>query len=119
MASDSSSVRAYMRTTRFAFVRRLHAPIDALLAAGGDFDRLARASSGVEQSRAVSPSQFELRPCTLLVVLQIVVDVGREDDFVVLDEEPRRLQADDQVLAGDDFGVALRRPSCRGPCPRR
>ena len=42
-----------------------------------------------------------------LLGLEIVVDVGRQDDFVLLDEEPRRLQADDQVLPGDDLGLAL------------
>ncbi len=35
------------------------------------------------------------------------MDDGREDHFVGLDEEPRGLQADDQVLAGDDVGLAL------------
>ena len=32
---------------------------------------------------------------------------GGEDDFVVLDEEPRGFHADDEVLAGDDVGLAL------------
>ena len=39
--------------------------------------------------------------------LEVVVDVGREDDLVLLDEEPRGLQADEQVLGGDDLGLAL------------
>src|SRR4029450_5108313 len=41
-----------------------------------------------------------------LVGLEVVVDVGREDHFVFLDKEPRRLEAHDQVLAGDDLGFA-------------
>ena len=42
---------------------------------------------------------------TRLLRLQIVVHDGRQHDLVGLDEEPRGLQADDQVLAGDDVGL--------------
>ena len=51
--------------------------------------------------------QKQFRP-HLLVLLEVVVNVGRQHDFVPLDEEARRLQADQQVLGGGDLvgGVA-------------
>ncbi len=42
-----------------------------------------------------------------LLRLELVVDVGREHDLVLLDEEPGRLEPDEQVLGRDDLGLAL------------
>ena len=69
-----------------------------------------RASSiGLCRESSVSPSiavQFQ-HDLHGLLRLQVVMHVGREHDLVLLDEEPRGLQADDEVLAGDDVGLAL------------
>ena len=104
IASDSSSVTAFMRTIGFAFVDDLHAPIDALLAAGGNFDLLHEVVA-LHRRRGLSLG-ISSETVTSFSLLEIVVDVRREDDFVLLHEEPRRLQADDEVLARDDFGFA-------------
>ena len=44
---------------------------------------------------------------TAFLRLELVVDVGREHDLVLLDEEPRRLEPDEQVLGRDDLRLAL------------
>ena len=111
MASDSSSVSACMRTTASPSCADFHAPIDAQFAAGGHFDLLRQRRVIGVQALAV---EFQAPRFTCLADLQIVVHVGREHHFVLLDEEPRRLQPDDQILARDDFGS----PSpTRVPCP--
>ena len=74
------------------------------LAAGRDFDLSASLIARAAAVRLPSSSSDDLH---LLLGLQVVVHVGREHDFVLLDEEPRGLQADDEVLAGDDFGLAF------------
>ena len=81
----------------FAFGDDFDAPIDARFAIGGDFDRAGRFIERL-QRRAVE-LQFDLH---LLLGLQVVVNDGRENDFIAFDEESRRLQADDQVLGRDD-----------------
>ncbi len=65
-------------------------------------DRLLQIRSGLRAYRLRAPAARGLA-----WPLQIVVHVGREHDFVVLDEEPRRLQPHDDVLARDDFGRAF------------
>ena len=40
-----------------------------------------------------------------LLGLQVVMHDGREHDLVGLDEKPRGLHADDEILAGDDVGL--------------
>ena len=102
MASDSSSVRAFMRTTaspsRATFTRqstRFSPPAS-----------IVTFCVSVAERRQTVAIQFE-DDFDRFGGLEIVVDVGRQDDFVLLDEEPRRLQADEQVLPGDDFGFPL------------
>jgi hypothetical protein len=86
-----------------AFATHLHAPVDAGLAAGSTFTASRRVRRGLERLAV----QFERDLHLFLAVVQVVVDVGREHHLVLLDEEPRRLQAEDEVLAGDDLGLAL------------
>ena len=42
-----------------------------------------------------------------LLRLELVVDVGRQHDLVLLDEEPGRLEPDEQVLGRDDLRLGL------------
>ena len=72
----------------FPFADDLDSPIDAHLAAGRHFDLPHRSPSGTR----LPPRQLQ-RHLDLLLGLQIVVDDCRQDDFVFLDEEPRRLRA--------------------------
>ena len=97
-----------------ALVEDLDAPVDARLAVGVDLDGAGSAWS-MRLERLAVQFQDDLHA---LLRLQVVVDVGRQDHLVLLHEEPRGLQADDQVLAGDHVGLRLRRPWCRGPWPR-
>ena len=79
-----------------------HAPIDAHLAAAGHFD-LPREI--VKRGKAF-PIQFQSHG-HLLGGFQIIVDIGRQHDFVFLDKEPRGLLTDDQIFSRDDIGIAL------------
>ena len=97
-----------------AFASHLHAPIDACLAAGGHLDLL----HGISQRDQSSLSPNSSDHLHLLLGLQIIMDIGRQHDFIFLDEESRGLQADDEILAGDDLGLALRRLWSPGPAPR-
>ena len=62
---------------------------------------------------AVSPSGCEDAAIELehdldgLLGLELVVDVGRQHDLVLLDEEPGRLEPDEQVLGRDDLRLGL------------
>src|SRR5262249_40802052 len=87
---------------RLALGGDLDTPIDALVGAGLDADLLHQVA-GRGQDATV---QFQ-RNFHILIGLQVVVDVGGQDDFVFLGEESRRLQADDEVLLGDDLGRAF------------
>ena len=87
----------------FAFVDGFHAPIDALFAAGRNFDGLLGVASAV---RAYLPSSSS-RDFHLLCGRQVVVNVALSTTSSRLDEEPRRLHADDEILARDDFGRCL------------
>ena len=97
-----------------ALVLHLDAPVDPFFAAGRDHHDLRQLVEG-NQGAAV---QFE-GDVHLLGLLEVVVDVGRQDDLVFLREEARGLQTDDQVLLGRDRRPRPGRPWCRGPCPRR
>ena len=95
-----------------AFVGDLHPPVDPVLRAGGDLDGLGRLVQRLEHAA------FELEhDLNRLLRLELVVDVGREHDLVLLDEEPRRLEPDEQVLGGDDLGLALADPGSRAHGP--
>ena len=78
---------------------RFHAPIDALLAAGRNCDRLLQLFRPFE--RIAREFQLHLH---LFFIWQVIVDVGRKNNFVAFDKEARRLQPHDEVLAGDNFG---------------
>ena len=51
------------------------------------------------------------------LLLELVVDVGRQHDLVLFDEEPRRLESDEQVLGRDNFrfGLSNLGPEAHGP----
>ena len=85
-----------------ALLGHLHPPIDAHLAASGHLDLL----HGIAQRHEFVVAQFQGH-LNLLLGFQIVLDIGRQHHFILLDEESRGLQPDDEVLAGDDFGLAL------------
>ncbi len=70
-----------------ALLDRLDAPVHASFAVRFDLDGLFRFAHRFE-ALAVN---FEDR-LDVLRVLKVVVDVGREDDLVLLDEEPGRLK---------------------------
>ena len=93
-----------MRTTASPSSMTLTRQSTRCLAVGGD--RRPVCVSSAPSAASVPPSSSS-DDVDLLLGLQVVVHVGREHDFVLLDEEPRGLQADDQVLVGDDFGLAL------------
>ena len=87
---------------RLAVFDRLHAPIDARLAAGRDFDRARRLAQRGQRLAL----QLE-HDADRFGRFQMVMHVGREDDFVRLDKEPRRLHPQQQVLRRDDLGLSL------------
>ena len=104
-----------------ALVENLHPPIDPRLAVGLHFQRRVEHLAGVQHYRMAGlrrelvslrdhfqalAVQFERHLHTLLT-LQIVVNDGRKDHLVALHEEPRDLEADDQILAGNNVGEAL------------
>ena len=97
---------------RLAFAHRLHRPIDAGFRARGDFDR---ARFGVHRLQRVAV-EFERDPHGLRRVV-IVLHNGGEQAFIALDEEPWRLQADEEVLRRDDFRAALADAGAAGERP--
>ena len=86
-----------------AFVGDLHPPVDPVLRAGGDLARSATSRSSGSQDAALE-LEHDLDG---LLRLELVVDVGREHDLVLLDEEPWGLKPDEQVLGRDDLGLGL------------
>ena len=96
----------------FAFPDRLHLPVDPFLAARLDLDLLAGLAGDFEGAA------IQFQDCRdLLRLVQIVVDVGGKDDLVAFDKEARRLQAEQQILAGHDLGRAFADPGALGECP--
>ena len=102
MASDSSSVSAFMRTTAWPSWTTLTRQSTRCSPPAAISTVCAGSSSGCQHAAV----QFE-DDLDGLLRLELVVDVGREHDLVLLDEEPRGLQPDEQVLVGDDLGLAL------------
>ncbi len=72
---------------------------------------------------AVSPSGSQDAAIELqhdldgLLRLELVVDVGRQHDLVLLDEEPGSLEPDEQVLGGHDFRLGLAHLGARAHRP--
>ena len=91
-----------MRTRCLAFVDDLHAEINALLRAGFDLHGVAARTERLQDAAFELENNLHGFP-----VLELVVDVGREDDFVFLDEEPRSLETDEQVFGCDDLRLGL------------
>src|SRR5207245_8179569 len=85
-----------------ALVLDLDLPVDALLAAGGYLDLLGGVAEDLEGAALDLQGDGDV-----LGGLEVVVDVGGEDDLVLLGEEARRLEADEEVLLGEDLDVAL------------
>lgn len=97
-----------------AFAGDFDAPVDSLLAVGFQFERLRRIAERFESaSFEFEDSLDRLRRS------EIVMDVRREDDFVGFDEEPRSLQAKEQVLLRGDHGggFADAAAAAEGPGP--
>ena len=112
MASDSSSVSAFMRTTASPSWTTLTRQSTRCSPPAAISTVCAVAPSGCEHAAVEFEDDLDL-----LLRLEVVVDVGREHDLVLLDEEPRGLQADEQVLGGDDLGLALADPASRAHGP--
>jgi len=114
---------------RLAGGQHFHAPVDALFAFGIDFDftfaiRMNGAvgwlavGAGHAQHGQLQAGAFELQDdLHSLFRGEIVVDVGRDHDLVLLRKEARRLQADEQVLGGDGLRLALPHPRARAQRP--
>ena len=85
-----------------ALVRDLHPPVDPVLRAGVDF----HGPRGVVHRLEHAALELE-HDLDRLLGLELVVDVGREHDLILLDEEARGLKPDEQILGGDDLGLAL------------
>ncbi len=85
----------------FAFLDGLGAPVNAGFGASSNDDGLSRWRHHL-QAGAVK-FQFDLDG---LGRRQVVVDIGGENHLVFLHQEARRLQAEDQVFAGDQLSCA-------------
>ena len=87
---------------RLPFVDDLHAQVDSLFRPGSDLHGACAVAHWLEHT----PFQLQ-HDLHGLRFLEFVVNVGREDDFVLLDEEPRSLKPDEQVLGSDDLRLGL------------
>ena len=81
----------------------LDAPVHALL--GGRLDGDGLRERVVHRAEAVA-RKLE-RHADPFLLLEEVMDVRGEDNFVLLDEEARGLEAQDEVLGSDNFGGGL------------
>ena len=83
--------------------RDCDSPVDTDFTIGRNHDLLFTIATG---NRHGVPFQFD-RDHRGLGPLEVVVDIGRNDDFVLFDEEAGSLQSHQQVLLGGDFGLTL------------
>ena len=98
---------------RLTLVDDLDPPVDPLLAAGGDLDGLRGDSSERLRARC---RRAPGRPGPPSSVLRLLCTLAESTTSSFWTKNRGRLQPDEQVLGGDDLGLALADPAFPGPC---